>query len=68
MQDCDPKLYMYTASGRMDAQNARPDIVSTVAAKQAARGKGTQDGERGASLFYSNLTDACEGDLIYYAP
>ena len=44
MQDCDPKLYMYTASGRMDAQNARPDIVSTVAAKQAARGKGTQDG------------------------
>ena len=39
-QDCDPKLYMYTASGRMDAQNARPDIVSTVAAKQAARGKG----------------------------
>ena len=40
VQDCDPKLYMYTASGRMDAQNARPDIVSTVAAKQAARGKG----------------------------
>ena len=23
-QDCDPKLYMYTASGRMDAQIARP--------------------------------------------
>ena len=30
---------MYTPSGAMDAQIAQPDIVSTVAAKLAARGQ-----------------------------
>ena len=36
-QDCDPKLYMYTASGRMDAQIGCFSRASTVAAKQATR-------------------------------
>ena len=41
-QDCDPKAYMYTPSGRKDARIGHFSRASTVAAKQAARWKANQ--------------------------
>ena len=43
-QDCDPKAYMYTPSGRKDAQIGHLSRASTVAAKQAARWRASQHG------------------------
>ena len=41
-QDCDPTAYMYTPSGRKDAQIGHFSRASTVAAKQAARRQANQ--------------------------
>ncbi|MBQ3748851.1 MAG: hypothetical protein II863_15710, partial [Kiritimatiellae bacterium] len=41
-QDCDPKAYMYTPSGRKDARIGHFSRASTVAAKQAARCQANQ--------------------------